>query len=172
MFSGSASTALRFHFGEFLASIPWRLGQIALIGAGPRALSLWQKLTLAEVAFHHANLRLPLAFERRLDRFVMTPRLHGIHHSVEAGERDSNFSSGLTVWDVLHGTLCTGKPQAAITIGVPPYDAPCKVTLGRTLAVPFVSGRRRRGGVPLPEAAANGAAAHGGRAPLRAARPD
>jgi sterol desaturase/sphingolipid hydroxylase (fatty acid hydroxylase superfamily) len=59
------STALRFHFGEFLASIPWRLGQIALIGVVPRALSLWQKLTLAEVAFHHANLRLPLALERR-----------------------------------------------------------------------------------------------------------
>jgi sterol desaturase/sphingolipid hydroxylase (fatty acid hydroxylase superfamily) len=133
------STALRFHFGEFLASIPWRLGQIALIGVGPRTLSLWQKLTLAEVAFHHANLRLPPAFERRLSRFVMTPRLHGIHHSSEAAERDSNFSSGFTVWDVLHGTLRTGTPQAEITIGVPPYDAPGEVTLGRTLAVPFLS---------------------------------
>jgi hypothetical protein len=28
----SASTALRFHFGEMIASIPWRLAQVRLIG--------------------------------------------------------------------------------------------------------------------------------------------
>ena len=31
---------------------------------------------------------------------------------------NSNWSSGLTVWDVLHGTLRTDVPQERITIGV------------------------------------------------------
>ena len=133
-----ASTALRFHFGEFLASIPWRLAQVVLIGVPPRTLALWRALTLAEVAFHHANLRLPLPAECLIARLLMTPRLHGIHHSTVRAERDSNFSSGLTLWDRLHGTLRADVEQEEITIGVPPYDEPQEVTLGRTLALPFV----------------------------------
>jgi sterol desaturase/sphingolipid hydroxylase (fatty acid hydroxylase superfamily) len=131
------STAVRFHCGEFLLSIPWRLAQVRLIGATPGALKLWQQLTLAEVLFHHSNWRLPARLERALGRVLMTPRLHGIHHSRVASERDSNFSSGLTLWDDLHRTACRGVPQQAITIGVPPYDELSEVTLDKTLAAPL-----------------------------------
>jgi sterol desaturase/sphingolipid hydroxylase (fatty acid hydroxylase superfamily) len=148
-----ASTAARFHFMEFLASIPWRAAQVMLIGADRRALSLWQKLTLAEVVFHHANLRLPLPLEHAISRLVMTPRLHGIHHSSVRGERDSNFSSGLTVWDVLHGTLRADVPQASIEIGIPGWQHPEQVTLGRTLALPFIA-RQERGAPQRPEGTA------------------
>jgi len=61
--------------------------------------------------FHHANVRLPIAAERRLNRFVVTPRMHGIHHSIVREETDSNWSSGLTLWDWLHGTLRLEVPQ-------------------------------------------------------------
>ena len=37
-----ASTALRFHFTEMLASIPWRAGQVVLIGLTPFSFSIWQ----------------------------------------------------------------------------------------------------------------------------------
>src|SRR5690242_259553 len=55
-----ASTALRFHFGEMILSVPWRAGQIAVIGATPLALSTWQALTLVAILFHHSNVRLPI----------------------------------------------------------------------------------------------------------------
>ncbi|MGQ0752116.1 MAG: sterol desaturase family protein [Betaproteobacteria bacterium] len=132
-----ASTALRFHFGEFVLSIPWRIGQIVLIGVTPHRLALWQRLTAAEVLFHHSNLRLPLHIEQALSRVVVTPRLHGIHHSTVADQRDSNYSSGLTVWDTIHGTLRTDVRQADITIGVPPYDRKGEATLKRTLLLPL-----------------------------------
>lgn len=132
-----ASTALRFHTGEFLASIPWRAAQIATIGVAPRALALWRTLTAIEVAFHHSNLRLPLGIERVLARLIVTPRLHGIHHSIVADERDSNFASGLTLWDALHRTLRSDVSQRSITIGVPPYREARQVTLLKSLAVPF-----------------------------------
>jgi len=139
-----ASTALRFHFGEFFASIPWRAAQVALIGATPSALALWRKLTVVEVVFHHANLRLHPGLEATLARLVATPTLHGIHHSMVQAERDSNFSSGLTLWDRLHGTFRSDVQQDAITIGVPPFGEPRQVTLRRTLAVPFAGERRRK----------------------------
>jgi sterol desaturase/sphingolipid hydroxylase (fatty acid hydroxylase superfamily) len=139
-----ASTALRFHFGEFLLSIPWRVAQVLLIGATPQTLALWQRLTAAEVLFHHSNLRLPPRVEQWLRRVIVTPRLHGIHHSTIREERDSNFSSGLTVWDRLHGTIRGDMPQQEITIGVPPYEDKTDVTFGKTLLVPFVTARRQK----------------------------
>jgi sterol desaturase/sphingolipid hydroxylase (fatty acid hydroxylase superfamily) len=112
-----ASTALRFAAREMLASVPWRLGQVRLLGVSPRALRLWQRLTAASVLFHHSNLRLPWRIERVLCLVVMTPRLHGIHHSDRPAEQESNWSSGLTLWDRLHGTLRTDVPQASIRVG-------------------------------------------------------
>lgn len=131
------STALRFHWFEFLASVPWRLAQVVVLGIRPGTLALWQKLTFVEVLFHHSNLRLPLAMERRLGRFVVTPRMHGIHHSVVDTERNTNFSSGLTIWDVLHRSLKIDVPQRDIRIGVPEYPMPQALGLRQLLVLPF-----------------------------------
>jgi sterol desaturase/sphingolipid hydroxylase (fatty acid hydroxylase superfamily) len=131
------STGVRFHFMEFLASTPWRCAQIAAIGVGPRALSLWQKITLAAVLFHHSNVRLRREYERRLARLVVTPRLHGIHHSVIREERDSNYSSGLSVWDRLHGTGRESFDDDFVIVGLAGHRKPEEVTLVETLALPF-----------------------------------
>ena len=136
-----ATTAIRFHFGELALSVPWRAAQVVTIGVSPRALSAWQTLTLVEILFHHSNVELPVEVERWLCRLVVTPRLHGIHHSIVPAETDSNWSSGLTLWDWLHGTLRLDVPQDEITIGVPAYGEPGAVTLPKILAMPF--GRQR-----------------------------
>jgi sterol desaturase/sphingolipid hydroxylase (fatty acid hydroxylase superfamily) len=133
----SATTALRFHFAEMLLSVPWRAAQVLLLGIGPRTLSCWQKATLAEIVFHHSNLRLPVRVERHLVRLIVTPRMHGIHHSTVREETDSNWSSGLTVWDWLHGTLLLDVPQQDIDIGVPAWRDPKELTLPTLAAMPF-----------------------------------
>jgi sterol desaturase/sphingolipid hydroxylase (fatty acid hydroxylase superfamily) len=139
-----ASTALRFHFGEMTISVAWRAAQVLAIGVSPRALELWQTLLFVSILFHHSNLRLPVDLERWLVRFVVTPRMHGIHHSVVEVETSSNWSSGLTLWDWLHGTLRLDVPQDEITIGVPELRSPDEVTLVRMLAVPFEPGADAR----------------------------
>jgi sterol desaturase/sphingolipid hydroxylase (fatty acid hydroxylase superfamily) len=139
-----ASTALRFHFLEFVASIPWRCAQIVLIGVGPRTLATWQTLTLAEVIFHHSNVRLPRALEKRLARWIVTPRLHGIHHSVARVDRDSNFSSGLMLWDTLHGSARVNLDRDDVIIGLPDFRDAGEVTLVKTLALPVARPRRNQ----------------------------
>ena len=136
-----ASTALRFHFGEMALSVPYRLLQVALIGADGWSLGLWQALLLPSILFHHSNVRLPVHVERVLVRLVVTPRMHGIHHSAYENETNSNWSSLLSTWDYLHGTILLGVPQRAIEVGVPAYGRPEEVTLGRILMLPF---RRRK----------------------------
>jgi sterol desaturase/sphingolipid hydroxylase (fatty acid hydroxylase superfamily) len=131
----SASTALRFHFGEMAASVPWRVGQILLTGAGPRALNSWRTLLLGSIVFHHSNWRLPTGLERRLNWLIVSPRLHGVHHDAHRSGSDSNWSSGLTWWDRLHGTF-QDRPQPAL-LGVAELRRPEQVWLGRLLVLPF-----------------------------------
>jgi sterol desaturase/sphingolipid hydroxylase (fatty acid hydroxylase superfamily) len=132
-----ASTALRFHFGEMALSVPYRAAQMALIGAGRDALALWTGLLLASVVFHHSNLRLPAALDRRLAPLLVTPRMHGIHHSERREETDSNFASLFSLWDVLHRTLRLDVPQERVAIGVPGYRDRRELGLRALLALPF-----------------------------------
>ena len=118
------STGTAFHPAEMLLSVPFRLAQIVGLGVSPRALAAWKAVLLPSVLFHHSNLRLPVRLDRALSLFVATPRMHAIHHSVLASERDSNWSSLLSLWDHAHGTLRLDVPQDGIRIGLPP--------LGRT----------------------------------------
>lgn len=138
----SASTALRFHFGELALSVPWRMLQVLAIGTSPRALRWSQSFLLLSVMFHHSNLRLPMWLERLLVHLIVTPRMHGIHHSIVRKETDSNWSSGLTVWDWLHGTLRLNIPQRRVTIGIPAYRNPDDVKLPRLVRMPFERQRR------------------------------
>ena len=133
----TASTAIRFHFGEMTISVLFRAGQILLIGVSPKALQTWQSLLFLSILFHHSNIRMPKIFENLFQKLIVTPRLHGIHHSIEKDEQDSNWSSGLTVWDYLHGTFRSDVPQSEITIGVKEFDKIGDVTIGKMLFEPF-----------------------------------
>ena len=134
----TASTAIRFHFGEITISVLFRAGQILLIGVSPKAFNVWQNLLFLSILFHHSNARLPKRFEEKLQKIIVTPRLHGIHHSTKESERDSNWSSGLTIWDFLHKTYRSDVPQAQITVGIENCDQKNEVALGKMLIAPFI----------------------------------
>lgn len=145
-----ASTALRFHFAEMVISVAWRAAQIIIIGVSPVSFAAWQAFLFPSILFHHSNVRLPIDLERKLQNLIVTPRMHGIHHSIVRQETDSNWSSGLTVWDFLHGTLKTDVPQNEIIIGVPAYREPDEVILAKILPMPF---EKQRPTWQLPETA-------------------
>jgi sterol desaturase/sphingolipid hydroxylase (fatty acid hydroxylase superfamily) len=132
-----ASTALRFHFGEIALSIPYRIAQVLLIGVDPQVLLGWQTFLLVSILFHHSNVQLPKSVENRLVRFIVTPRMHGIHHSNEPENQNSNWSGGLTLWDALHGSLNLGIPQQELEIGLKGFERPEQVTLPKILVQPF-----------------------------------
>jgi sterol desaturase/sphingolipid hydroxylase (fatty acid hydroxylase superfamily) len=114
------STAVRFHIGEMSFAALFRAAQIVAIGASEEDVAAWQRLLLPAIFFQHSNLRLPEELDAILARlFIVTPRMHGIHHSDVQNETDSNWSSLFPWWDRLHGTLRLDIPQDEITIGLP-----------------------------------------------------
>ncbi len=131
------STAFRFHFGEIALSAAFSVVQVSVIGISPWAFAAYNLVFQTEVLFHHSNWRLPIGFERLLSLIVVTPRMHGIHHSQVERENKSNFGTVFTWWDRLHRTLGLNIPQDAIVVGIPAYSRAGDNTTANALLMPF-----------------------------------
>jgi sterol desaturase/sphingolipid hydroxylase (fatty acid hydroxylase superfamily) len=93
--------------------------------------------------FNHGNVAIPATMDRLLRRFVVTPDMHRIHHSVSVHESNSNFSNLLPWWDHLFLTY-RDAPQLdhqSMHLGLEEARATRDVTLLKLLAMPFVSPR-------------------------------
>jgi sterol desaturase/sphingolipid hydroxylase (fatty acid hydroxylase superfamily) len=135
------TTAWRFHVGEVLLGTPFRAAAAWLTGAPPGLAVFYEVFYEAATAFHHSNSKLPYGLEVLLNKIVVTPRMHGIHHSVVQRETDSNYSILFSWWDRLHGTVRLGVPQDAVNIGVPAFRDPHELTFSRLMALPFAPER-------------------------------
>ena len=131
------STAYRFHFLEIGFSAGFRVVQIGLIGGEPWVFIAYELVFQLNTLFQHSNVRLPIAVERWLSLVLVTPRMHGIHHSQIRKENNSNWSSVFSWWDRLHGSLCLNIPQAQIEIGIPAYVLPEDNRVINVLVMPF-----------------------------------
>jgi sterol desaturase/sphingolipid hydroxylase (fatty acid hydroxylase superfamily) len=135
------TTALRFHPGELLLSVPFRAVQTLLIAPSP-ALALGYELAMQiATAFHHSSWRLPARVDGALNAVVVTPRMHQIHHSIVQRETDANWSVVFSFWDRLAGSHRYDLTEAQLVIGLPAFRTPSEVTLGKVLAMPFVAQR-------------------------------
>jgi sterol desaturase/sphingolipid hydroxylase (fatty acid hydroxylase superfamily) len=114
----AASTALRFHPGEMLASIPMRVAQVVLLGADRATERAWNAAVLVSIMFHHSNLALPPKLDAALSRLIVTPRMHGVHHSARPYALDTSFGTIFAIWDDLHRTRGPALPQSDVHIGL------------------------------------------------------
>jgi sterol desaturase/sphingolipid hydroxylase (fatty acid hydroxylase superfamily) len=131
------TTAFRFHFGEIAFSSAFTLVAVSMIGISGWAFAVYQLIFQAEVLFHHSNVRLLIRFERLLSKVIVTPRMHGIHHSQVWRENNSNFGTVFTWWDRLHRTLGLNIPQSQIAIGIPGYSREEDNRVSNALLMPF-----------------------------------
>jgi sterol desaturase/sphingolipid hydroxylase (fatty acid hydroxylase superfamily) len=150
------STGFRFHFGEVAMSAAFRVVQVSLIGPSGWAFAVYELVFQANTLFHHSNLRLPIRFERLLNKLLVTPRMHGIHHSQVWRENNSNYGVVFPWWDRLHRTLGLNIPQAEVAIGIAGYSHPDDNKLQNALLMPFRKQRdywRRPDGAVVERAA-------------------
>jgi Fatty acid hydroxylase superfamily len=108
-----------------------------LIGVTPFTFALYEILFELNTLFQHSNVRLPLAVERWLNKVLVTPRMHGVHHSDVRRENNANYSVVFSWWDRVHRTLRLDIPQARIVIGIPGYLEPVNNVVSNVLVLPF-----------------------------------
>lgn len=136
------TTAARFHYGEVIYSVVFRVLQLGLLGISPLTFIVYESVFQIGTLFHHSNLKLPIRFERILNKIFVTPRMHGIHHSQILTELNSNFSVVFSGWDRLHKTLQLNIPQQQIIIGVAAYQTPDTNQVINLLILPFIKQRQ------------------------------
>ena len=133
------STGLRFHPLEILVSAGIKLAAVTALGPPVIAVLIFEVLLNGTSLFNHGNIRLTEKMDSFLRRFLVTPDMHRVHHSVIIRETNSNFGFNLSWWDKVFGTY---RPQPAtghrqMTIGLSTYRNAHELTLPMLLKLPF-----------------------------------
>jgi sterol desaturase/sphingolipid hydroxylase (fatty acid hydroxylase superfamily) len=111
-----ASTAVRSHpLEQLFVLAPISLG-IVVLGLPVWAVVAVDLTTFGVVVATHANLRLPPHWSSRIERLLVTPGFHLVHHSAVRTEHDANFGEVLTIWDRLFAT-CRSADVRRIGLG-------------------------------------------------------
>jgi sterol desaturase/sphingolipid hydroxylase (fatty acid hydroxylase superfamily) len=130
------TSASRFHLGEILLSGVYKLIVVLTLGISLTGLVVFEAVVLLAAQFQHANIRLQPTLERWLQRVVMTPRVHYLHHSQITERRNTNYGTLLTLWDHAWRTWCA-RFEKDERIGVPQYLQAEKLNLLTLLSMPF-----------------------------------
>jgi sterol desaturase/sphingolipid hydroxylase (fatty acid hydroxylase superfamily) len=147
------SSGVRFHTIEVAFSFLARLAVLPLLGLTVPHLLLYEAISLPIILFHHSNLRLPTALDRALRWFIVTPRMHCVHHSRHQPETDSNYASGLSLWDRLFHSFRLRENSEEITLGLDHWETREWRSLPGMLLAPFHKrSPRPRDGKPESEA--------------------
>ena len=87
---------------------------LIVVGFPPDAVIIAASIFTAWAMLNHSNLALRLGV---LERFLVTPALHRVHHVPRTTER--NLGTVFVFWDALRGTLVRTGPGRDCTFGVP-----------------------------------------------------
>jgi sterol desaturase/sphingolipid hydroxylase (fatty acid hydroxylase superfamily) len=137
----TVSTALRFHPGELVLSLPLRLLAVVVLGAPALGVVAFEALFAVSNLVEHGDIDLPLPLERAVDGVLVTPALHRFHHSRAGLERDHNFGTILVLWDRLLGTYRPSSSAMRVEVGL--ADIQDALRLGAALLLPVRTPSRR-----------------------------
>lgn len=135
------TTGVRFHPFEIAVSMGIKLGLIALLGAHPLAVLIFELLLSLGSLFTHTDIALPKRLDTALRWVFVTPSMHRIHHSVQRIETDSNYGFHLSIWDRLFRSY-TAEPaedERRMPIGIEAFRDQRDQTLWSLLIQPFRS---------------------------------
>lgn len=113
---------------------------LALLGAPELVLASVSIFTAVHGMLQHANIDFRLG---PLNYVFSGPELHRRHHSVREEESHSNFSSSLSIWDLVFGTFALPDDEVRLRdVGLPFLEV--RRNFFAQLAVPFSYARRVR----------------------------
>ncbi len=98
------TTGVRFHPGEIVFSMLYKLTIVLLLGPSAAAVFVFEVLLSSSSLFTHANASMLRKMDSFLRWFIVTPDMHRIHHSHQTDEALTNFGFNLSLWDRVFGT--------------------------------------------------------------------
>ena len=135
------TTASRFHIGELIISGSVKCLVVLLWGPSLWGLVTFDILITAFSQFHHSNVGIPLGIQDRLERVIVTPRMHRCHHSLHRECYIANFSAIFSVWDrIFRSYHWAGNAGELERVGLVTPRGEETMRLRAFLLTPFVKG--------------------------------
>lgn len=145
---GVAVAAFVFFFGD-------RAALVTVLGAN----AILFMFNIAGANLRHSHVW--ISYGRCVERILISPAQHQIHHSVAPEHHDRNFGAVLAIWDWIGGSLTLAGRRRSFTFGVGDgvgaphglralYFEPLTRSV-RTLAEPIAKGRLQVSRFPLPK---------------------
>lgn len=134
------TTGARFHPIEIGLSMLYKFLCIAILGAPAFAVFVFEVLLNASAMFNHSNVRLLKGLDAVVRKFIVTPDMHRVHHSIIVPETNSNYGFFLSLWDRLFGSYID-QPKMGhdkMTIGLEEYQDDKPASLLWSLKIPFI----------------------------------
>ena len=138
------TSGLRFHPLEILISNFIKVTTVIIFGIAPLSVIIFEIALNALAMFNHSNLDLNPKLERVLNKVLITPALHTIHHSKIFAETNSNYGFSVVWWDKLFHTFKShGKyDQKHIHIGTKPMPSTKYQLFPGMLIQPFLKTKK------------------------------
>jgi sterol desaturase/sphingolipid hydroxylase (fatty acid hydroxylase superfamily) len=133
------TTSARFHIGELMISNSLKCLMILVWGP-----SLWGLVTFdlslnLASEFHHSNVNVPLKIQEKIEKVIVTPKMHRCHHSLHPDCPNTNYATILSLWDRLFNTYHRAwKLEELNTVGLSDLSGPDTTKLKPFLVTPFV----------------------------------
>lgn len=115
------TTSGRFHVLECLIGTAGAMAMTVAFGISQEATMVYEISWIIWNNVSHANVRLPVMFERVATIIFHTPANHRVHHSRDPRDYNCNYGVVLSVWDHLFGThkARVEIPEEELRVGVP-----------------------------------------------------
>ena len=134
------STSLRFHPFEIFLSLLIKISIILTLGISPFSVFIFEIILNSSAMFNHSNITLSKKIDKFLRKFLVTPDMHKVHHSIYLQETNSNYGFNIAFWDRIFGTYCE-KPKDGylkMTIGLKEFRNKKYLSLFWILVIPFI----------------------------------
>lgn len=118
------TTGLRFHPIEIVLSLFIKALVVIAFGVPAMAIVIFEVGLNGFALFNHANIRLPQKWDDKLGLFIITQRLHRIHHSQKKEESNTNFGFSVSWWDKLFGSFKSRAEKSDEQIAIGQFDYP------------------------------------------------
>jgi sterol desaturase/sphingolipid hydroxylase (fatty acid hydroxylase superfamily) len=88
--------------------------------------------------YHLQHSHLHLRYGPVLERILVSPAQHQLHHSVDPAHYDTNFGTLISIWDILFRSWRRSEPVGGFSYGLADGEAYEYRSIARLYAMPFI----------------------------------